>query len=84
MLETDFISKVPALDIPVYFLSGKFDLTVNINLSKAYLTKLYAPLKGFYTFTQSAHSPIFEEPEKLRKILVKDVLKTDIGLADKE
>lgn len=50
MLETDFTAKVPKLDIPVYFLSGEYDLTININLSKAYLNNLHAPLKGFYTF----------------------------------
>lgn len=50
MLETDFTAKVPELDIPVYFLSGEYDLTININLSKVYLNNLHAPLKGFYTF----------------------------------
>ena len=83
MLETDFASKVPKLDIPVYFLSGKYDLTVNIDLSKAYLAKLEAPLKGFYTFNNSAHSPLFEEPELVRKIIEKDILNKDNSLADK-
>ena len=83
MLETDFTSKVPKLDIPVYFLSGKFDLTVNINLSKAYLTKLHAPLKGFYTFNNSAHSPLFEEPELVRRIIEKDILNNKNSLEDK-
>lgn len=84
LFQTDIPSKIPKLEIPVYFFSGKYDLTVNHDLSKEYLDKLQAPLKGFYTFTESAHSPIFEEPEKLRDILVKDVLKADICLADKE
>lgn len=83
MLETDFTTKVPALDIPVYFFSGKYDLTVNFNLSKAYLTKLHAPLKGFYTFRHSAHSPLFEEPERMRLIIEKDVLHKTNTLADK-
>ncbi len=83
MLETDFTAKVPKLDIPVYFFSGKYDLTVNINLSKAYLNKLSAPLKGFYTFNNSAHSPLFEEPELVRKIFENDILKNKNSLADK-
>jgi pimeloyl-ACP methyl ester carboxylesterase len=82
MLETNFTAKVHRLDIPVYFLSGKYDLTVNINLSKAYLTKLNAPLKGFYTFNNSAHSPLFEEPGLVRKIIENDVLKNTNSLAD--
>jgi len=31
-------------------------------------------MKGFYTFEQSAHSPMFEEPEKMQKVLREDVL----------
>jgi len=84
MLETDFTTKVPALEIPVYFLSGKYDLTVNITLSKAYLNKLHAPLKGFYTFNISAHSPLFEEPELVRQIIEKDILNSKNSLADQE
>lgn len=83
ILETDFSTKVPKIDIPVYFFSGKYDLTVNINLSKAYLVKLDAPLKGFYTFNKSAHSPLFEEPELVRQIIEKDILSNKNSLADK-
>ncbi|MDD4604541.1 MAG: alpha/beta hydrolase [Bacteroidales bacterium] len=82
LFQTDIPSRIPKLEIPVYFFSGKYDLTVNHDLSREYLDKLQAPVKGFYTFTESAHSPIFEEPERLREILVKDVLKADISLAD--
>jgi len=31
-------------------------------------------MKGFYTFERSAHSPIFEEPRKMRQVLIEDVL----------
>jgi pimeloyl-ACP methyl ester carboxylesterase len=82
VLETDFTSKVAALDIPVYFFSGKYDFTVNINLSKAYLNKLHAPLKGFYSFSNSAHSPLFEEPRRVRQIIEEDILKNQNSLAD--
>ena len=84
LFATDIPSKVPQLEIPVYFFSGKYDLTVNHDLSKAYLDKLKAPAKGFYTFMESAHSPIFEEPEKLREILINDVLNGTTSLADKK
>lgn len=82
MLETDFTSKVPSLDIPVYFFSGQYDLTVNIDLAKAYLTKLQAPLKGVYTFQYSAHSPLFEEPALVRQIIEEDILNNKNSLAD--
>ena len=71
----DLTMEVPELAIPVYFFSGAYDFTVNHDLSKAYLEKLQAPVKRFYTFDESAHSPIFEEPAKVRQILVEDVLR---------
>ena len=74
LFAADIPSQIPKLEIPVYFFSGKYDLTVNRDLSKAYLDKLQAPVKGFYTFGNSAHSPVFEEPQRLKEILVNDVL----------
>lgn len=82
ILNLDLPVKVPRLEIPVYFFSGKYDLTVNNELSKGYLEKIEAPIKGFYTFTESAHSPMFEEPQRLKEILIKDVLKRSTTLAD--
>ena len=79
----DIPTMIPKLDIPIYFLSGKYDLTVNVDLSKAYLKKLQAPIKGFYTFENSAHSPLFEEPKRIKDIFVNDILKGKITLADK-
>ncbi len=82
ILQSDFTAKIPALEIPVYFISGRYDLTVNKDLSKEYLKNIEAPLKGFYTFDKSAHSPMFEEPHRLKEILVQDVLKGTTILAD--
>lgn len=82
MLETDISSKVTELKIPTYFISGTYDYTVNYKLSKEYLNKLKAPLKGFYSFEDSAHSPLFEEPEKFIDILLQDVLKGSVSQAD--
>jgi pimeloyl-ACP methyl ester carboxylesterase len=84
MLETDFAATIDTLKIPVYFFSGKYDLTVNIDLAKAYFNKLNAPLKGFYTFNNSAHSPLFEEPELVRKIIEVDILNNKNTLTDKK
>lgn len=78
----DIPVSIPKLNIPVYFFSGKYDLTVNIGLSKAYLEKLHAPVKGFYTFENSAHSPLFEEPQRVKEIIKRDVLTGKTSLAD--
>lgn len=83
VIQADIPAKVPRLEIPLYFFSGKYDLTVNKDLSKEYLAKIEAPVKGFYTFNNSAHSPMFEEPQRLKEILIKDVLNKSTYLADK-
>jgi hypothetical protein len=44
---------------------------------------LDAPVKGFYTFEESAHSPMFEEPERTISILLDDVLNGTNDLADR-
>jgi pimeloyl-ACP methyl ester carboxylesterase len=82
LFASDVPAIVPKLEIPVYFFSGKYDLTVNHDLSKAYLEQLQAPVKGFYTFRESAHSPIYEEPQRLKEIILNDVLRGTNVLAD--
>lgn len=82
MFSIDLTQKVQTLEIPVYFLHGKYDYTCSYELAKDYLDDLQAPVKGFYTFEQSAHSPIFEEPARLMEILQNDVLFGVNQLAD--
>jgi len=84
MQATDLTRQVTKLDIPVYFLEGLYDYTCAYPLAKEYFEKVNAPVKGFYTFENSAHSPLFEEPEKVLKILQEDVLTGTNNLADKK
>ena len=80
---TDLTTQVTELEIPVYILAGRYDYTVNYDLQKNYFMKINAPKKGFYTFENSAHSPLFEEPESFIEIMVNDVLNGNVNLADK-
>ena len=82
VLKTDLSEELPELTIPVYFLHGIYDYTCSYTETTAYFETLQAPVKGFYTFERSAHSPLFEEPEKTRKILLEDVLTGTNHLAD--
>jgi pimeloyl-ACP methyl ester carboxylesterase len=82
MLATDLSKEVPQLDIPVYFLEGIYDHTCTYSVARSYFEGLRAPLKGFYTFEHSAHSPMFEEPAKTQEILLNDVLAGMNSLAD--
>jgi len=82
LLATDLTKVVHSLEIPVYFFSGASDMTVNHDLSKAFLDGISSPLKGFYTFQNSAHSPQFEELEWMIEILTKDILAGRNSLAN--
>lgn len=82
MLTTDLAERVPELALPAYFFHGRHDYTVSYQLAKDYVGRLTAPLKGFYTFEQSAHSPLMEEPGRALRILCDDVLTQANALAD--
>lgn len=78
----DLTKEITSVDIPVYFFSGKYDYTVNYSLAEEYLKKIKAPVKGYYLFENSAHSPIFEEQDRVKKIMNKDVLNLKNDMAD--
>jgi len=59
--------------IPVCFLSGYYDYTTPITLSKELFEKLEAPEKSFYTFNKSAHSPLWEENNLVIEAMLKYV-----------
>lgn len=82
MLSTDLFAAGLQLRIPVYLLHGQYDLTVSYRLARQFADTLSAPVKGFYTFARSAHSPIFEEPERTRSVLRNDVLSGTTSLSD--
>jgi len=83
VLAVDMSEEVPALEVPAYFFSGRYDLTVNRELSEEYFNNLECPVKRFYTFENSAHSPMFEEPGRFLGIMVSDVLKGATDISDK-
>ncbi len=78
----DAFTQILKIQIPVYFLAGVNDYTCCYSLQKEYYEQLIAPSKGFYTFQKSAHSPLFEEPEKGLHIMIEDVKQKETELAD--
>lgn len=63
--------EIKEIEVPIYFLAGKYDYTCCYLLQKEYYEQIQAPIKKFYTFENSAHSPLFEEAEKGMEILRK-------------
>lgn len=57
-------TKVTKLELPCYFIMGKYDYMTSANAAKKYFDKIEVDNKEFITFEQSAHYPQFEEKEK--------------------
>ncbi len=82
MLSDDLSTRLTTFKLPVYFFVGQYDQTASPILSRTYFDAIDAPVKGFYVFEDSAHSPLFEEPERATQILLQDVLPGTNELAD--
>lgn len=68
-VRTDLLTEIPRLDVPIYFVQGRYDHLVPMEVSRAYYESLRAPHKAFVVFENSAHSPIFEEPERFHELM---------------
>jgi pimeloyl-ACP methyl ester carboxylesterase len=55
---------IPAVQVPVYFFTGRYDMTDPPSLTQAYFNQLRAPRKKFIWFEHSAHFPFWEEPAR--------------------
>lgn len=74
--------EVSKLNVPFYVFAGKYDYTTAYSTQKEFFDFVDADVKGFYTFENSAHSPVFEEPTRAVEIFTTDVLKGTVTLAD--
>ena len=74
MLGTDLMNAHIDFSIPIFFVAGIYDYTVNYGLQREYFNIINAPVKEFYSFKHSAHSPIFEEPREFNDVLVHNIL----------
>ncbi|WP_227699194.1 alpha/beta fold hydrolase [Spirosoma radiotolerans] len=75
VVATDLFRLTPALQVPYYLFQGTHDYQTPYPIAKRYFDSVQAPRKRLFTFTNSAHSPIFEEPAYFRQCL-------DSALAD--
>ena len=64
------VKDVPSVDLPVVFLVGKYDYTCSSALQEEYFSFLDAPEKKMYVFENAAHSPIYEEHDRGKQILI--------------
>jgi pimeloyl-ACP methyl ester carboxylesterase len=64
LIDDNLLESTATFQIPVYITHGKYDYQVSYSMAREYFDIIDAPRKAFFTFENSAHSPIFEEPEK--------------------
>ncbi|AEI51963.1 alpha/beta hydrolase fold protein (plasmid) [Runella slithyformis DSM 19594] len=67
----DFFKQLPEVKVPVFFISGAYDYNTPWELVERYHNTLKAPHKEFIKFEKSGHSPVFEEPEKFNKEIIR-------------
>ena len=67
----DFYKQFPEVKIPVFFISGTYDYNTPWPLVEKYCNSLKAPYKEFIKFEKSGHNPLFEEPEKFNKEIIR-------------
>ena len=78
-MKTNLFKMIPSQEVPVYILQGTYDYETSYVVAKEYFDTLQAPVKKFFTFENSAHSPIFEEPGKFDLILKEILLEQQIN-----
>lgn len=74
IMEDDLAEANLSFRVPVYFLHGEHDYTCSYELARDYFERIEAPDKGFFSFPDSAHSPIFEEPEECVRLIRERIL----------
>lgn len=69
VINTDLFSENPSIDVPVYFIQGKYDQHTVTQLVEEYHSFVTAPKKEYIEFSNSAHWPHLREFEKYRSTL---------------
>jgi pimeloyl-ACP methyl ester carboxylesterase len=67
----NLFKQVPEVTIPAFFISGAHDYNTPWELVEKYYNSLQAPTKEFVKFEKSGHSPVFEEPERFNKEILR-------------
>jgi pimeloyl-ACP methyl ester carboxylesterase len=73
-LAIDLNIQAPVLDVPICFLTGRYDHQIPFACSTEYYDTLEAPDKSWYWFEHSAHTPFIEESGKFNQVVLNEVL----------
>jgi pimeloyl-ACP methyl ester carboxylesterase len=69
LASVDLKVQIPRLEVPVFVAAGRFDHLAPTSVSRQWFDSLVAPKKVWRWFENSAHFPMFEEPETFQNFL---------------
>jgi len=69
VMQKNLFREIDSMRIPVYIFQGRYDNQTPYPLARDFFNQLKAPKKEFYTFENSAHSPMMEEVDKFNAII---------------
>jgi pimeloyl-ACP methyl ester carboxylesterase len=70
VMNINLFNDINKLDIPVYFMQGKFDRILGPELLVKFNDKIEAPYKEIIWFENSGHFPNFDEPVNFQNALI--------------
>lgn len=65
----NLFNEIDSMQVPVYIFQGKYDYQTPTSVAKEFFDQLKAPVKEYFYFENSAHSPVMEEVEKFNAIV---------------
>ncbi|HLP74847.1 MAG TPA: alpha/beta hydrolase [Bacteroidales bacterium] len=75
LFSTDF-TEISQINIPIYFIQGRYDWNVPSVLIETFFKNISAPNKQIIWFEYSGHNPLDEEAKKFNDIMIKTIAKT--------
>lgn len=65
----NLLEMIDQVDVPVYYMMGRYDHNTPYELVDQFYNKLKAPHKELIWFDKSGHAPNYEEEEKFAQVL---------------
>lgn len=76
LLPIKLAEQVKKLEVPMYIFNGKEDLMTVANQAELFYNLVDAPKKRYYLYENSAHFPMFDEPQRFENDLKEILLET--------
>lgn len=71
VIYANLFNEIDSIQVPVFIFHGRHDYTTPYSVAQEFYNQLKAPQKQFFSFENSAHSPVMEEVEKFNSIVYK-------------